>query len=64
MPEKNKVRDGKSEFIPTPSVSGILGEEFVGQMKLSAYRLAKETHWLKLPGFQLHCYKATQLPMI
>ncbi|MBR7061922.1 MAG: HigA family addiction module antidote protein [Clostridia bacterium] len=33
-----------TKFIPTPSISEILKEEFMEPMNLSAYRLAKEIH--------------------
>lgn len=32
------------DFIPTPTISEILREEFMEPMNLSAYRLAKEIH--------------------
>ena len=32
------------DFIPTPTMSEILREEFMEPMNLSAYRLAKEIH--------------------
>ena len=32
------------DFIPTPTISVILREEFMEPMNLSAYRLAKEIH--------------------
>ena len=33
-----------ADFIPTPTMSEILREEFMEPMNLSAYRLAKEIH--------------------
>ena len=33
-----------TNYIPTPSISEILKEEFMEPMNLSAYRLAKEIH--------------------
>ena len=33
-----------ADFIPTPTMSEILKEEFMEPMNLSAYRLAKEIH--------------------
>ena len=33
-----------TDFIPTPTMSEILKEEFMEPMNLSAYRLAKEIH--------------------
>ena len=33
-----------SDYIPTPTMSEILKEEFMEPMNLSAYRLAKEIH--------------------
>ena len=33
-----------ADFIPTPTMSEILREEFMGPMNLSAYKLAQEIH--------------------
>jgi addiction module HigA family antidote len=37
-------RRNMADFIPTPTMSEILKEEFMEPMNLSAYRLAKEIH--------------------
>ena len=37
-------RSNMADFIPTPTMSEILREEFMEPMNLSAYRLAKEIH--------------------